>query len=103
MILDIDGDDNLLISPASELETLRREHYRVDHIAVRNREVRSFPKLNGDTVELNIRIDLGTASRAGVKVLCNPDGRASKKFNWCPVAPTGSVTTNPVNGCDFDC
>ena len=73
-VLDIDSDDNLLISPASELETLRREHYRVDHVAVRNGEVRSFPKLNGDTVELNIRIDLGAASRAGVKVLCNPDG-----------------------------
>ena len=73
-VLDIDSDDNLLISPASELETLRREHYRVDHVAVRNGEVRSFPKLNGDTVELNIRIDLGSASRAGVKVLCNPDG-----------------------------
>jgi sucrose-6-phosphate hydrolase SacC (GH32 family) len=73
-VLDIDSDDNLLISPAPELKTLRREHYRVDNVALRDGEVRSFPKLNGDTVELKICIDLGTASRAGVKVLCQPDG-----------------------------
>lgn len=81
-LLDIDDDDNLLVNPVAELETLRREHRRVETTALRSGETSSFPELNGDTIELKIRIDMGAASRAGVKVLCNADNSERTEISY---------------------
>lgn len=73
-ILSLDSDHTLRIVPTPELEVLRhnpRTHY--DLVLEPGREL-ALPDIRGDSLELALTIEPGSATEVGLKVRCSPDG-----------------------------
>lgn len=74
-VLSLGADGSLRITPAAELQTLRRNPRAVDTIAVAADSEIDISNVRGDSLELAVEIDPGQAREVGLKVRCSPDGK----------------------------
>jgi beta-fructofuranosidase len=74
-VLALDGDGAVRITPVKELETLRRNHRKIQEATIAADSELTLDNVRGDSLELAISIDPGQAARVGLKVRCRPDGR----------------------------
>lgn len=65
-------DGTLRLAPVAELETLRRHERSWSQLTLRDGETRSLDGVVGDTCELAVTIEVGTAQRCGLKVRASP-------------------------------
>jgi sucrose-6-phosphate hydrolase SacC (GH32 family) len=73
-VLSLAEDGTIRISPAEELQQLRRNHRRLKAASLgANHEV-ALEAARGDCLELAIEIDPKDATEVGLKVRCSPDG-----------------------------
>lgn len=74
-VLSLAKDGTLRITPAKELEALRRQPRTVARRAVPGDGEATVPDVRGDSLELSLEIEPGPAKQVGVKVRCSPDGK----------------------------
>jgi len=72
--LSLPEDGVLRIKPLRELETLRAAETVEPNITVKGDSTHLFKKIAGDTIELNLTIEPGSAKEFGVNVFCTADG-----------------------------
>jgi beta-fructofuranosidase len=72
-VLTLDENHNLLIEPVEELESLQYGHIQKKNLSVKNSEYK-LDDIEGNTLELEIKIFPQDAEEFGVKVCCSPDG-----------------------------
>lgn len=83
-VLTLGDDDTLRIAPAAELEKLRLNPRQRRDLAL-DGEMR-LADLTGDSLDLALEIQPGTASEVGVKVRCSPDGAEQTTIVFDPKA-----------------
>ncbi|MBM4092020.1 MAG: glycoside hydrolase family 32 protein [Planctomycetes bacterium] len=67
-------DGTLRMQPVKELETLRSRETTWNNLALSDGETKPLEGVAGDSCELGMEIELGTAQRCGVKVRAAPGG-----------------------------
>ncbi len=67
-------DGVLRIQPLRELEQLRTDEQRLKNITVESDTTHVLEEIAGDTMELEIVLEVPSARKFGVKVLCDKDG-----------------------------
>lgn len=72
--LSLPEDGVLRIKPLRELETLRAAETVEPDITVKGDSTHLFKRIAGDTIELNLTIEPGSAKEFGVNVFCTADG-----------------------------
>lgn len=72
-LLSLGPDGTLRIQPVPELEALRLNRRRLEHLPLAEGRETILPGIAGDCLELDIRIAPGRACSMGVKVRCAPD------------------------------
>jgi sucrose-6-phosphate hydrolase SacC (GH32 family) len=72
--LSLPEDGVLRIKPLRELETLRAAETIESDITVKGDSTHLFKKIAGDTIELNLTIEPGSAREFGVNVFCAANG-----------------------------
>ncbi|MHC4529871.1 MAG: glycoside hydrolase family 32 protein, partial [Planctomycetota bacterium] len=85
-VMSLDKDGTLLIKPVKELETLRRNHRRIENIELISDSEKVLEDIRGDCLELAIQIEPGIAQQVGLKVRCSPDGNEETVFFYDRVA-----------------
>ncbi|MGQ9731772.1 MAG: glycoside hydrolase family 32 protein [Candidatus Zipacnadales bacterium] len=83
-VLDLLEDGTPLITPARELERLRRKHYQRKAIPLPAGNDVTLTGMVGAHVELAVELDPGTAKMVGVKVHCTPDGAEETAVWYVP-------------------
>jgi beta-fructofuranosidase len=83
-ILSMGKDGALRIEPAPELEALRRNPRRLDNQLVKADSESVLERVNGDALELRVRIDPKHATRCGLKVRRSPDGGEETVIEYHP-------------------
>lgn len=74
-VLELDDDGSLRITPAEELQALRRQPRTLPPLALAANTEVLLPDVAGNALELVLEFEPGEASAVGVKVCCSPDGR----------------------------
>jgi sucrose-6-phosphate hydrolase SacC (GH32 family) len=74
-ILFLDKDGAVRITPAPELETLRRDPRHLENVSIAADSETVLEGVRGDCLELAIEIDPGKANTVGLKVRCTPDAK----------------------------
>lgn len=74
-VLGLAADGTLTITPAEELQTLRRNHRMRENLRVPAESSLALNDVRGDTLELAMEIEPGTAREIGLAVRCSPDGK----------------------------
>jgi sucrose-6-phosphate hydrolase SacC (GH32 family) len=74
-VLALAPDGSLAITPAEELQSLRRNPRKLGGLTVAADSETTLDGVRGDTLELAIEIDPGEAKEVGLAVRCTPDGR----------------------------
>ncbi len=72
-VLDLDDNNNLLIRPVKELQSLRHGHVRKNNITVEDSKLR-VDGIEGNKLELKLSILNKNASQFGLKVCASPGG-----------------------------
>ena len=90
-ILALDKDGTLRIAPAPELEALRNNPRRVDHLSVPADSECVIESIQGDGLELLAEIQPGNARACGLKVRCTPDGAEETALWYDPAAKKLSI------------
>ncbi len=72
-IITLDHDDNLIQTPAPELQKLRGESLKLENMAVAS-ESKVIRGANGDAIEVVAEFDPGDAKALGLKLRCSEDG-----------------------------
>lgn len=83
-VMELDEEGGLRITPAEELQALRRTHRALTPAEIGDGEV-TLPEISGNTFELAVEIEPGEASAVGLKVCCSPEGREETGI-WLDVA-----------------
>ena len=73
-VLDLAPDGTPLMSPAVELEMLRKNHRTVNPVELTPDADIELPEVSGESLELAVEIDPGDAEKVGLKLFCSPDG-----------------------------
>lgn len=73
-VLSLDENNDLLMAPAEELQSLRTNHVLVKNLEVNDTEI-NLENIYGDALELDITIKPGDAEQFGLKLLSSPDGK----------------------------
>jgi beta-fructofuranosidase len=68
-------DGTLRMQPVKELETLRSHEKSWNNLALADGETKPLNGVAGDSCELAVEIEVGTAQRCGVKVRASSDGQ----------------------------
>jgi beta-fructofuranosidase len=68
-------DGTLRFRPVKELEMLRYDGHSLANLELADNETRRLEGITGDSCELSLEIDPGSASRCGVKVRASGDGK----------------------------
>ena len=89
-VLSLDDENNLLVEPIEELKSLRHDHYHLEDLNIRDEE-RVIEGVEGNTMELEIRIDPQQAEEMGVKVLASKDGSEETVIRYMPEQGTVEV------------
>jgi sucrose-6-phosphate hydrolase SacC (GH32 family) len=89
--LSLPDDGILRIAPLRELETLRSDEVAVSGIEVSSTGIRVVEEISGDTIEVSVTFQLGSAERFGVVVLCDADGHGGLPITVDTLAETVAV------------
>jgi beta-fructofuranosidase len=81
-VLSLAEDKTLRITPATELETLRRNPRTIAKTVLRPNTETVLPNLAGDSLELSVEIDPGQSQEVGLKVRCSPDGNEETAITY---------------------
>jgi len=73
-VLSLSPEGNLLIKPIEELKKLRTNLRTVGKMTAYEDESRRLEGIEGNTLEIKAEIDMGLASKFGMKVLASPNG-----------------------------
>jgi beta-fructofuranosidase len=73
-VVSLAPDGTLLMSPAPELEALRRDALHFSDLAIGRDASLPLPGAAGDSLEISVVFDPGDAAEVGLKVRCSPDG-----------------------------
>jgi len=84
-VLSLGEDATPLITPAEELQVLRRKHHQARDIRLSAGTEVALERIRGAHLELAVEIDPGEAQAVGVKVRCSPDGQEETGI-WCDLA-----------------
>lgn len=83
------GEDGALrMAPVVELETLRLNHRRVSDTLVEDGKKASFDGVQGDTLELALELDPGSARETGLCVRKSPGGEEETRIVYNPSEQT---------------
>lgn len=74
-VLSLDKDGGVHITPAPELETLRRNVRQMENLPVPAGSEITLDRVQGDCLEIDVEIELNGAKQAGLMVRCSPDGK----------------------------
>ncbi len=85
-VLSLDDDGTLLIQPIEELKQLRMHERKHTDITVRSGESIRLEDIAGNTMELELTIEPGSAEAFGVKVCCSADGEEQTIIECNPSA-----------------
>ena len=83
-VLSLGNDGAVRITPAVELETLRRGTRTVENVSISPDADVVLDGIRGDCLELAAEIELKDAKEAGVIVLCSPDGKEQTLISYEP-------------------
>ena len=89
-VLELDGSGRLIQAPAAGMETLRKNHRRVEGLDLKTGEL-SIHDLRGDSLEVRARFEVADVATFGVLVRCSPDGREQTAIEIDPVEQTLTV------------
>ncbi len=84
-VMELAEDGGLLIRPVKKLEVLRRNHREMRAMRIPADADVLLEGVRGDSLELALEIDFGSARRVGLKVRCSPDGKEETGI-WYDVA-----------------
>ena len=73
-VLSLGPDGGLRVAPVLEIEMLRREHVRLTDVVVSPDIDVRLGSIRGDSIEIEVEMDVSDAKELGLKVLCSPDG-----------------------------
>ncbi|APW62066.1 GH32 C-terminal domain-containing protein [Paludisphaera borealis] len=90
-VLALATDGTLRITPAEELQTLRRNPRKLAGLTVAADSETTLDGVRGDTLELAIEIDPGHAKEIGLAVRCTPDGKEQTTVWFRPESRTLSL------------
>ena len=82
-VLSLDEDNDLVIEPVEELQSLRTDPKIIENIFVENEE-KTIDGVKGDALELMFSIDPSNADEYGIRVLCSPDGKEQTTISYIP-------------------
>jgi len=85
-VLSLAKDGSLQITPAEELQVLRRNHRTIEKTPLPPNAEVTLPNIQGDSLELALEIDPAQAIEVGVKVRCSPDGKEETAIVYDAVA-----------------
>lgn len=77
-------DDTLRMAPVKELESLRWNHRAVSGVALEDGQNASFEGIAGDTLELALEVNPGTAKEVGLGVRRSPGGEEETRIVYNP-------------------
>lgn len=86
--LSLPADGVLRIKPLRELEKLRYGARSERHVTIPANAVHPLKRITGDTLELSIVFEPGSARKFGVQVYCDPEGRNGFPITFEPEAET---------------
>ena len=87
-VLSLDADGSPQITPAQELQSLRRNPRSIPNTPLKADADTAIPNVQGDSLELAVEIDPGQAREAGLKVRCSSDGAEETVIVYNAVAKT---------------
>jgi beta-fructofuranosidase len=84
LMLDVNG--YLIQQPVNSMKQLRTEHYTMGRTELPVKNVIAgydvLTEIRGNQLEINLEMELGTASFCGLNVLCNKDGIGGMYIMW---------------------
>jgi beta-fructofuranosidase len=80
-VLDLDENNDLIMAPVEELQSLRTDHVVIKDLSIENSE-QKIDKIKGDAIELKFSLKPNDASECGLRVLCSPDGREQTSISY---------------------
>ena len=86
--LSLPADGVLRIKPLRELEQLRYDAATEENVIIPADTIHRLRGITGDTLELKITLQPGSAKRCGVQVYCDPQGRNGFPITFDPAAKT---------------
>jgi beta-fructofuranosidase len=89
--LSLPADGVLRIKPLTELEQLRYDAATEENVTIPADAGHQLRGITGDTLELKITFQPGSARRYGVQVYCDPQGRNGFPITFDPAAKTLSM------------
>ncbi len=90
-VLELAGDGSLRITPARELEALRRERIVVAPRELPADQSVELDEVRGDVLEFEVEIDPCGAAEIALEVRCAPDGSEATAIRFRPAAGTLSI------------
>jgi sucrose-6-phosphate hydrolase SacC (GH32 family) len=87
-VLSMAKNGSLQITPAEELQTLRRNPRTIHKTALQPDGEIHLPGVYGDSFELALEIDMEQALQVGVKVRCSPNGQEETAIVYDAVSKT---------------
>ncbi len=72
-VLNLDEDNNLLMEPVEELQSLRTNQIIIEDLDIDDTEI-TLDNITGDALELAVEINPGDAKQFGLKLLASPGG-----------------------------
>jgi sucrose-6-phosphate hydrolase SacC (GH32 family) len=85
-VLSLDEKGILLIEPVEELKQIRMNDRTHQNIIVADGSPVQMDKIQGNAIELNLKIDPGSAKSFGLKVLKSPDSEEETVITYKPAA-----------------
>jgi beta-fructofuranosidase len=89
----LDGNDDLIMKPASSIKTLRDAHRQVNSMTLPVNEEVIFENINGNAMELVVEIDPGDANVIELNVLRSPNKEEYTKISFYKNRGTGGEST----------
>lgn len=83
-VLALGEDGGVRITPAAELQSLRRHERKLDTLALPEGKEVPLAGVRGECMEIALEIEPGTAGEVGVKLRCSGDGKEYTTVTWFP-------------------
>jgi beta-fructofuranosidase len=80
-VLSLDDENNMMMHPVKELESLRKNYVVLNNLTINNEEF-IIEKIRGNVLEIDIIINAIDAKQFGVKLLCSPDGQEQTSIKY---------------------
>jgi sucrose-6-phosphate hydrolase SacC (GH32 family) len=82
-VLSLDDENNLIIEPVEELKSLRTENIQKKNIVINDSELR-LDGVQGNTLELKLKIKSTGNHEYGIKICSSPNGEEETSISYSP-------------------